>query len=360
MITIKHETSSPFAKQIDDFVIGTFPTRFERNSTEVVDRITDAIIATNKIRYGAKPPVESIVKMRDVIRYWVNRNEPVPFMIPWGSEKPDGTSIDVAELCALKTLRCLHDRVAEHYQPSVLFNLRIEDQSAPFLFYDRIEEARKQAEQYTQDLTKLIRVLGAGFITARPESMLVTESDFNRTAHRFVGMFEGSIQSVLLNGKLDENELKTLSSNGWKGAIKIETVNFYLGQYTKLYPFATTLDKVHRLARYYSSALARSILRIRGDLPSWEGNYLELSFVEAPPGTEVYFSRRVLYRTIPCDFTTNHIPPWRAKGYLAIGEDAVCPKVTSYNKLPNLEEHKVTLSDGIEEIDIRSDLFLVQ
>jgi hypothetical protein len=50
--------------------------------------------------------------------------------------------------------------------------------------------------------------------------------------------------------------------------------------------------------------------------------FLELSFHGITPGLpKDRAQRRVHYRTIPCNITKLHNAPWRAKGYLLIGED---------------------------------------
>lgn len=167
--------------------------------------------------------------------------------------------------------------------------------------------------------------------------------------------------SRLFYTALEPVELRSdLDALGWKGGIALETAQHYLAQYTKIYPDKTIDERIHILSRYYAAALARRRLKIRGDAPEWEGNFLDLSFASTPPGTEGYFNRRVTYRTMPSDLTSQHIPPWRAKGYLIMpdGENA-SPKLASFHDPLPYNHHSVTLygNNGIS-VDVQTDYLI--
>lgn len=323
-------TSDPYSSLISQFITKEFPRKFCGLSTESLDLVTDEVLGTKSVRYGPKPNVESQVAIRDVLRHWIAQKKPVPFMVPWGSEKPDGSSVDIAELSALKQMKNLAARIAQFYEPGAVFNVRLEDASAPHLFSEEADIARTNAARYVRDFRGLVAALRIGDVVRPvPESSLITEAEFNRRADANLGPMESALRAHL--DSHDEMATDILQAIGWTGGLNMDTTAFYLAQYGKLYPNKTYSQRVSILARYFAGALARRQLKIRGDDPSWEGKFLDLAFMQPTPGTEGLFNRRVHYRTMPSEFTSQMIAPWRAKGYLKLSNDnEVCPKVASF------------------------------
>lgn len=357
MYSIKPNTGDPYSSLIETFISKDFPRRLASSSTTLLDVLTDEIFGTKQVRYGPKASPESTVAIRDVIRHWISQSKPIPFMVPWGSEKPDGSSIDLAELAALKQISCFNARIKPHYEPGIVANIRLEDASAPYLFADDAESARSNAARYTTDFVSLVKILEHDFIKPVPESTLVTESEFNATADARLGYFEKALR--MYDAFEDARAEEVLNEIGWKGGLAPETRLFYYQQYEKLYPRHTHSAKLSILARYFASASARYVLKIRGDDPAWEGKFLDLSFVGPTPGTEAYFGRRVYYRTLPLEFTSNHIAPWRAKGYLQIGNDnSVVPKLASHSDKKPYNHNSVTLHNEVISVDVNMDYIL--
>jgi hypothetical protein len=357
MYTLKFNSADPYSALIESFIGKDFPRRLASNSSVLIDILTDEILGTKQTRYGPKPGPESLVAIRDVVRHYVSNGEPIPFMVPWGSEKPDGSSIDVAELAALKQLSCFNARITPHYQPGIRANIRLEDVSAPYLFSDDPDTARSNAARYTTDFGTLVKVLGHEFIKVVPESSLTDEETFNQAADNVVGYFEKALR---MYDAFENAEAGTLLAQiGWVGGIAPETRLFYYNQYEKLYPRHSHSAKLSILARYFASASARRKLSIRGDESAWEGRFLDLSFVGPTPGTEAYFGRRVYYRTLPLEFTSNHIAPWRAKGYLSIGNDnTVTPKLATFGDKKPYNHNVVTLHNESVGVDVTTDYIL--
>jgi hypothetical protein len=349
--------SDPYANLIETFISKDFPRRLATSSTQLLDILTDEILGTKQTRYGPKPSVESIVRIRDVIRRSVGLGVPIPFMVPWGSEKPDGTSIDIGELAALKQLSCLNARITPHYERGLQFNIRVEDTSAPYLFIDDPDKARDDAVRYTSDFVTLVKVLNHEFIKVVPESSLTNEAAFNEAADQRLGYFEKALR--MYDALEDDKATELLNQIGWKGGLAPETRLFYYNQYEKLYPRHSHSAKLSILARYFASASARHSLKIRGDDPSWEGQFIDLSFVGPTPGTEGYFGRRVYYRTLPLEFTSNHIAPWRAKGYLHIGNDnTVTPKLATFTDKKPYNPNVTVFSSDLLQVQVRTDYVL--
>lgn len=361
-LTVKSTLLDPYSQYIRDFVVREFPAVAIKSQRQMLDSLTEAIVATGQVRLGPRPSPEALVAIRQVISHYTAQNQPVPFLMPWGSEKPDGSSIDIAELGALKTLICLSDRVKRQYEPGIVINIRIEDASAPHLFYDRADKARAEAARYTGDFTTLIRVLGIdSFIHARPESVMTTEPEFNKTADTILPVMLAHLKArtICLDPGQAESSAAMLNNLGFRGAIEDETIEFYLEQYAKQYADKPMGERVHILARYLAAAMARRQMKIRGDDPAWNGQYIDLSFAQAAPGTESYFAKRILYRTFPASLTANHQTPTRAKGYLLIqSRGGIKPQLGSFRDTLPLNKHVLTLTNGKESVNVQADYMI--
>ncbi len=352
----RYNESQPYDSSIEQFIQQSFPNTVTRTPGDTLDHVFEQVMASGKTRLGPRPSIEIQAAVREVIRASIAGDRPVPFMVPWGSEKPDGGSVDPAEMAAIKTMDCLHQRIKQFYSPGAQFAVRLEDASAPYLFNDRWAEAETEASRYVTDFTALINLLSSPqVIIPRPESMYVNAADFANAADKYYPAFQ---KYFIMNST---EALEELKSFGWSGAVAKETLNYYLQQYDKMYPNRDLTYKVSKLARYYASVLARKQLKLRGDFAEWNGSFLDLSFVAPAPGTEGYFNRRVLYRTLPENISSLHIPAWRAKGYFLMTESGIRPKLASYNALPeHLTHHCTTLTNesGVE-LELRTD-YLIQ
>ncbi|MFA6502807.1 MAG: L-tyrosine/L-tryptophan isonitrile synthase family protein [Candidatus Paceibacterota bacterium] len=320
--------------------------------TTRVSAILDEIVGTKQTRKGPRPDQASLAAIREVIERYVSLNLPIPFMSPWGSEKPDGSTIDIAELCALKTIQCLHERVQRHYAPGVICHIRVEDVSAPHLFYDRADEARKEAQLYSDAFESLVQVLGCECIRVRRESARTSEARFNQVADEILPFMERHLSDLNSLNALDE-----LRAIGWKTAVTEDMVGEYLNRYVLLYPQKSFAERRHILARYLSGVLARNKLSLRGDDPSWQGKFLDLSFVEPSRTSAHSFPRRVYYRTIPTSISSNHVPPWRAKGHLVIcrKSSSVRPRVTSFHERLPLNQSLAKIHGNGLSVALRCD-----
>lgn len=318
-------------------------------------RVTEAvfteIVGSKQVRKGPRPSADSESSMLRVIGHYVDQGLPIPFMVPWGSEKPDGGTIDIAEYCALKTMWCLHRRVQTHYNPGIVCHVRMEDASAPHLFFERADAARQEARVYCDAFERLVEVLDiASAVKVRRESAMVSESVFNAMADSIVPFME---QHLL---DLDsEARYRELAEHGWKGPVSRLTIGEYMGRYAHLYPTKNERERLHILARYLSAALARKKLGIRGDDPSWNGGFLDLSFVEASRTSGYSFPNRVYYRTIPEGVSSYHLPAWRAKGHLVFEGGGARPRLAPFKEALDLEPGELVLEREGTAVRMRCD-----
>lgn len=342
----------PYSRVIANAVARELPSQGTNLDPVLLDLIFIEIVGTKQQRYGPKPSPEAQVAIREVISKYVAIEWPIPFVVPWGSEKPvEGATIDIAELWALKALKCLNTRVRGHYAPGLQFRLRVEDASASYLFYDRAESAEYEASRYSDDLEQLVKILGLTMIQCARESRKVTARMFNQMANNILVSMEEYLHEP------GNTQLVALRALGWENHIPFEAVTYYLGQYYKLYPNDTHAQHLHRLARYFASSWARRRLGLIGDDVGWMGVFLELAFFAPIPG--IQFGRRVFYRTIPCSLTANHMPPWRSKGYMLIqGNGEVCPKLASFQERKQYNLNTVTIADGDKAVTLQADYII--
>lgn len=355
-VTITSDDHDPYAPRIRAFVQSSFPNRFVTDKATLVDILTDAIVATKNTRFGPVPSPESLVAMRDVIRQSVEHESPLRFVSPWGSEKPNGTSIDYAELSALHVLECLHERVTKHYSPGIEVRLRVEDVSAPHLFFDRPAEARKEAALYTNGLINLVDILDVPWLKVANEARQVTEEKFNARADCLTPIFK---RHLVHNGK--QEAISELVDEGWTGGpITGNMIAYYMTTYNKMYPNASLDEKLDRLARYFAATLARKQLGLNGTLPEWGSNFMDISFAEPYPWVRVAtHAKRIHYRTVPSFLTNNHIAPWRAKGYLRVHQDGkVTASVASFREPIIYNPYVLTFERAGVKQDVQADYVL--
>src|SRR6476469_4858141 len=150
---------NPYADQIRRWFLQALPGAVGQVQDKL-ELVFDAFMANSKIRLGAKPSPEVQVAIRDVVRSSMAHNKPIPVLVPWGSEKPGGGPLDLAEVAGLRTLYDLADRVKLWYSPGTDIRIRIEDASAPHLFWQRAEESAVASAAYTAQLVALTRILG--------------------------------------------------------------------------------------------------------------------------------------------------------------------------------------------------------
>jgi hypothetical protein len=356
MYQIKTATHDPYDPLIENFVFSQFAKHAAKTCSQTMEMVAETIFATSKVRYGPKPSPESQVVFHEIICHYMKQNLPIPFVCPWGSEKPDGSIIDIAELGALKTLCCLNARVKDVYTPGAEFSLRVEDLCAPHLFFEQMAEARLEAKLYTDGLIALVKILSINsFITVSPDSLLSDEPTFNTLADQFVPIMETHLHNLT-----NPVTFKALTEIGWDKPVAQETVNHYLAGYEKLYPNRDLNFKLHVLARYFASSLARKKMGMTGILPRWNGKCLDLYFGKTPPGLEpTRYLRRIHYRTLPCSLTSNHMAPWRAKGYLAItNENEVTPKLASFQEDLTYNQREITLASNDTQVTVKTDYVL--
>jgi hypothetical protein len=353
-------TRSEYQDQIRRLFQSQFPVSSVKGSGDVLELVTDAIISTGKVRLGPKPSIESLYAIRQHVAAMIAAGEPIRFLMPWGSEKPGHLeTVDMAEVGAMKTLLCLQKRVQEVYSPGIRVRIRIEDATAPSLFYNDQEQARTDTRIYVPSLVALICILEMdSFVQPIPESEMVTERDFQTEFDKLYPAMRQYIQDS--QGHSNPESLDSylnLLGLGWMGVIPAEQREHYLNTYRRLYGVGDD-EGLILLARYLTQSLARKRLNMLGNL-DWK-DYLGLSFVGPVPGEpKNRTGKRIYYRTLSTDISSFHMAPWRSKGYLSISNDSVRIRLAGWNEQRDYRQESVTLRNGSLTTTVKCDYEIV-
>lgn len=327
MITIRSCNDDLYGDTIAQVLSRAFPANLS-NKAQVVDSLTDAFVASSQTRLGPAPKPEGLVAIRRVIRLAMDTQSPIPVLVPWGSKKAaNNVGVDVAEIAALRTLQALNERVTRYWSPGVEIDLGIEDAGGRYLWKDDAD-AIAASVRYVAELSNLVEALDLdSFIHAVPESANVEQSAFNNRA----ALMETRILKHLLDPSNDRAWADVIAF-GWRGDLPQEMTDYYLGRYENIYPNSSREYKITKLAAYFAQSWARYDLGIKVR-PAWRGNFIQVNLTEPIPGLPaVLGDRRIHYRTLPLKMARTAMPPWRAKGYIAIENRDAMIKLASFHE----------------------------
>jgi len=154
---------------------------------------------------------------------------------------------------------------------------------------------------------------------------------------------------------------RALVDAGWAGHIPPEMRAHYLGRLTALYPQASHEERVDRLLRYFAMVLLYQQLRV---FRHADGPILKASMYKPAPGIpEGRVVGRLHLRTLPRSVTRRVMPPWTAKGCLAMDADgALRPALESFRlaaaRGARFVPGRLTVHGGGRRVEIRADVAL--
>jgi hypothetical protein len=296
-----------------------------------------------------------------VIRTSLERDQPIPIVVPFGSRKTVlGEPLDIAEVAALKQLHGLQERVSKYHRKGVQINMRIEDTSGNYLFAEDGQQSRNDTKLFTTSMTNLIYALDLKFIQPLPESTMVPEGHYFQECNMF---FPHMMDYLLVTHESPEYRWKhtvpysELMAMGWKGDVSLAQRSYYYDRYRALQPDITVQDQIRKLARYFTTSWARYKNKMSGAQPTWD-SYIALTFCPPVPGTPAgMFDRYVYYRTLPLCFAQTHMPPWRSKGYLKLN-GTVVPKLASWKDNKPYQKATLIFSGGGYEVPVQADYLI--
>lgn len=352
--------SDPYAGIIETFLSTVFPAATPGGTESIIDAITSAFVASSQVRMGPAPKPEGLVAIRERIRYWVTKGEPIAVLSPWGSRKAGHAGIDIAELGALRQLQGLQERVSRHYAPGLDIQLGIEDMGGWYLWAGDAR-ALKESHTYVEDFRRLVRVLDLPYITPVVESEIKLYSRFEDAANEYMGPLTDLLMSqergLSPQGPEIADALTKLHALGWTGTVPDEQRAFYMNQYAGLYPEKTHFERLTTLAAYLAQSAARYKVGAKVKDPAWLGHFVQINFPLPVPGVpDALGAARLYYRTLPMKYARSHMPPWRAKGYLCVDNaNTVTPKVASFKEQQEYTPFKVFLSNDTETVCVSAD-----
>lgn len=369
----KINIEEPYGDLIVKHLHTSFPKAARLNKSELLDTLTDLIIGTKETRYGCLPTPEHHVHLRQIIKKCIDKDQPIPILVPWGSIKANFSgAVDIAEVNAIKRIVDLDCQIKDFYSPGTDTVIRIEDTSGYSLFvleadYNTIKE---NSLTYSHSMVAATAILSNNTIHAQLESLMPNASVFQSYVDRIQPLIEKYLieshnDSMFGNDLYKFETFQMLELNGWHGIIPWEQRNYYYESYKKLYPNWEIQTAIKRLSIYFAGSWARHTLKMTGAKEEWGKDFIQLSFVPPIKGLpEGYNHNYVYYRTVPLSHARTHIPPWRAKGYLKLtGNDVQC-KLTSFNDtelIQNLIPVQATLINEDQKIQtfINTDYLLI-
>ncbi len=345
---------NPYRSTIEQFFVNMFPGANQGNKCQIFEAVCNELFGTAKTRFGPMPNPESQVAIRKVVRNSIERNEPIPVLMVWGSIKPNlKGNIDLAEVSGLKTMNDLSKRVAQSYAPGLRMNLRIEDASG-FYMFRRFPGTVPEIQRYCTDMAKLLNIMECDWIRPVFEAELFAQDEFETFVEDHKGLFLRYIESSDAQG-IPDTVPDYLQEIGWLGTIPAEQREFYRESYRRNYHDISKHESNMLLSEYMTQSLAKHKLNATGANPEWGKDFIQLAFSPPVPGVpQGLCERRIHYRTLPCHITRNHLPPWRAKGYLRVNGE-VKPSIASWGEKRDYNQSMVTISNRGESVTVQAD-----
>lgn len=354
------ETQESQYKKIIEQFIGFHNPCLHINAESVLEAVMKEIIASQNLRYGPAPSIESQYFIREIVRKSIKLDKPIPFLVPSGPKKTEtGESIDIAELSVITIINDLNERIKTHYKPGTDVVIRLEDLTGFELEPDFVHDI----EKYCYDFSNLVSIMGFTQIHPMLESTMTGANSFSRLVNEYVPLFN----TYLLNTRSVPDELKQndevykqLAALGWVGIISTEQRTQYFLKYAKLYPGISFEETVLLMSKYFACSLARKILGMKGDLQDWkETGFVEMSFL--PPVEGYNHTARIYYRNVELNNSKRHIAYWRAKGFLKIGNDnSIRKSLVTWAEAKEMAFYygSAILQDGDKEVTIKTDFVL--
>lgn len=367
---------TPYADIICKSMYKSFP-QFISSKQTLLEVISDIFIGTKDNRFGPVPSPEFQVTMREAIKQAIDKNEPIPVLVPWGSIKAKFEELlDIAELSAIGQLNQLNSMVKQVYPLGLDVVVRIEDTSGFSLFQleDKDDMVMIGTEAYSKSLEDVITIVAESVDNGKSshifrgirESSMKNAKAFSHTADAYASIMleylHDSHQLIHVSPSkvVDLLSYKALVQLGWRGTVSPEQRDYYLNSYKKNYQDWDNDRLMKRLALYLGGSLARHKLDMTGKQSYWD-KFIQLAFVPPIQGLPEGYNRNyIYYRTVPLSNARTHMPPWRAKGYLCITRDNVSNKLVSFNDplVNELEKGQVKLEGANKNVVIQTDYLI--
>ena len=339
--------------------------------------LASLLLGSRDDRFGPTPGTADVREVQGHVEHWVHRGAPVPILVMWGGLKhyvrDEDQGVDLAELFALRHLRRLSDAARATYPPGLRIMVCLED------FGVWYEDARG----YGRGVQAAVELAIARYL-GEFESLLLALCGASVQPLRFRDLVEPGTPLDACERQADRNlallheywaesdgrsgaEAAALPSHralvdvGWAGHIPPEMRAHYLGRLGALYPRASHAERVDRILRYFAIVLLYQQLRV---FARTGGPWLKASMYKPAPGIpEGRVVGRLHLRTLPRSVTTKVIPPWTAKGCLAMDASGTLrPALESFRLAAARGTRfvcgRLTIRGAGRSVEIRSDVAL--
>lgn len=343
---------NPYAPSLQNMAELVFPGSAVHDECAVFEAVSQELVGTKQHRFGPTPNPESLVEIREVVSVSMERNSPIPILVPWGASKQGPHGVDIAEMMALRQLISLSHRVRAHYSPGIVVIVRLEDLTDSTMFEGVPGWAAKTAD-YVKTFIQLSDVMTSDFATVRLESDLMDGARFRRLTRANA---ERILPALDLPPEDRGRAVKAFIPE-WSGDLPDVQLDFYRRAYDKFYPSETKVEKDRRLATYFGGAVARFQLSGTGAY-QFGSKYITLSFTGIPWSKA---GRRIYYRTIPEKYTNQHRAPWIGKGYVRIRGRDSSPAIAGFNGDDlSFVQSKLVFSNDSTSVAISADYVVLE
>jgi hypothetical protein len=299
------------------------------------DALTALLVGGADDRFGPRMDPEGRELVRTQVWYWIETGEPVRVLVMWGGLKhyvrDQDQGIDLAELFAVQQFRQLVRHAREIYPPGVVILFCLEDfgvwyQDACGYGRPMRQSVERSIARYLGEFETLLRSTGADWarplrfpdLVGRPFDRLAYVRHADRNLELLRAYWEESASCGDGDGA-DLDSYRRLMAAGWSGQIPSEMRQHYLQRLTKLYPGASTPERVDRLLRYFAIVLLYQQLRVFAGMG---GPLIKIAMYKPAPGLPgSRVTGRIHLRCLPRRLTSQVMPPWTCKGCFRINRD---------------------------------------
>ncbi|MBM3331920.1 hypothetical protein FJY68_08750 [candidate division WOR-3 bacterium] len=344
-------------------------------AVEIAAMVADILLTSPYAREvpGSAVQTRAEIESRVVTRIRAGRR--LSGLMLWAPKKhwvhgPD-SSIDVAELVALRTLFDIHSAVRRVYDPGIHFHVHVEDLEHAFVHGWSIQ-LEEDMERYISRLCAAVEVLGLQELISVTRATSLASGERELEAWRLrMAQNLSALRAYWYDSERNGLErferygtYRALERLGWRGPIPREMRDFYLGRIKRGncrgIEMAEAADMVMRNLAGILLHHQEHLLRVSDD-----PRPLIVSFMPQPPGTELHLTLgRVNLRFVSrkASHSADKAAPWSVKGCLHERRGRLLPTFTSRRQPlgPYAQACAGTfvLARGRHRVPVRADLLL--
>jgi hypothetical protein len=336
MFTIEPKRDLKVSRTIENFLAKSFSGSVSDGPKSAFEAVCSEFFST---KFCLKTPdMEQYSTIRDIIHSYMEGNEPIEVLIPWGSSKREG-GLDVLELSALQSILCLAEQVKLHYPPGIHVTILMKDVTGYIVFPERWANS----SDYPVTLQRLIAAIGCrSFVDLKYETDFLDVRSFEENVQELTPRIARYLRDTDVYPYKVTDDLKVMKLLGWKGTVPQNQRDYYRWIFTDERTFHNDL------AKYFACSIAR---RIGGGNTPITGSAIRLHFGFPAPG----ISWKVMSDRLNCVVVHRMFDyqptPWEARGCIDYLEDCSCQlrAVRRSEKLQDTTVYKLNIGSAVVE-----------